>query len=227
MPGMYLLRVNVPSTRREQAAATGPATREVLADFWFDPSCPYTWVTSRWLREVERVRPVQVRWHVMSLSVLNEHLDEDPEGDTEGYLWRPVRLFAVVEQRYGQEALASLYTAFGGAVHDGGGSADLSDVLAEVGLPAELLEVMESTANDDLVRASHEAGIGLVGTHVGTPIVAVTTPGRPRVAFFGPVISRVPRGEEAGRLWDGALLVAGVRGFHELKGGPHEPPSTG
>ncbi|MGI5213570.1 mycothiol-dependent nitroreductase Rv2466c family protein [Plantactinospora sp. CA-290183] len=197
-------------------------------DFWFDPSCPYTWITARWLREVERVRPVRVRWHVMSLSVLNEGRDDDPEGDPEGYLWGPVRLFAVVAQRYGQDALARLYATYGTSVHGtGGGWPDVAAILVEAGLPGRLVEVMESTGYDGLVRESHEAGISLVGPHVGTPIVAAELPGGRRIACFGPVISRVPHGEEAGRLWDGTLLVAGVPGFHELKGRPHEPPVPG
>ncbi|MGA6166452.1 disulfide bond formation protein DsbA [Amycolatopsis magusensis] len=189
-----------------------------FADFWFDPSCPYTWLTSRWMTEVERVRPVRVRWHVMSLAVLNEHAEVDPEGDTEGYLWLPVRLFTAVERRYGQEALARLYTAFGTRVHRDG-QWGFDGVLAEAGLPAELAVVAESTEYDQAVRASHAEGIAKVGDHVGTPVISSGG-----VSFFGPVISRVPRGEDAGRLWDGTLLVAAVPGFHELKGRPHEEP---
>ena len=198
----------------------------LTADCWFDPSCPYTWVTACWLREVERVRPVRVRWHVMSLAVLNEGRDDDPEGDPEGWLWQPVRLFAVVDDRYGQESLAALYAAYGEAVHTRGEWPDVGDLLRGLGLPADLCDVMGSTGHDHLVRASHAAGVGLVGEHVGTPIVAVPGPGGGRSAWFGPVVSRVPRGEAAGRLWDGVTLVAATDGFHELKGRPHAEPRT-
>jgi hypothetical protein len=192
----------------------------VIADFWFDPSCPYTWLTSRWLLEVRKVRPVEVRWHVMSLSVLNEGRDDDPEGDPEGYLWIPARICAVVQHDHGQEALGRLYTALW-TTGTGDWIGDLREALATAGLPVELAEAGLSDEHDDLVRASHAEGIGLIGEHVGTPIVSVDGG---QVVFFGPVVSRVPRGEAAGRLWDGTLLVAGTPGFHELKGRPHEEP---
>lgn len=203
-------------------------TDKTIADFWFDPSCPYTWITSRWLVEVERVRPVEVRRHVMSLSVLNEGRDEDPEGDPEGYLWVPVRVCAAVRQEYGQEALGRLHTAMWtvGRARGEDWAGSLHDSLAAAGLPPELAEAGTSTAYDEAVRASHAEGIGLIGEHVGTPVIAVTGPatGGGRVVFFGPVISRVPVGERAGRLWDGTLLVAATPGFHELKGVPPEAP---
>ncbi|MEU6714979.1 disulfide bond formation protein DsbA [Nonomuraea sp. NPDC046802] len=189
----------------------------MAADFWFDPSCPYTWLTSRWLREVREVRPVEVRWHVMSLSVLNEGRDDDPEGDPEGYLWVPVRVCAAAEHHHGQQALERLYTAMWTAGGSGDWIADLHAALSAAGLPAELAEAGTSTDYDDLVRASHAEGIGLIGDHVGTPIISAGG-----AVFFGPVISQVPQGEDAGRLWDGTLLVAGTPGFHELKGKPHE-----
>ncbi len=198
----------------------------VEADCWFDPSCPYTWVTARWLQEVERVRDVRVRWHVMSLAVLNEGRDDDPEGDPEGWSWQPVRLFAVVADRHGQEALTTLYRAWGEAVHTRGEWPDPAALLRDAGLPPGLAEVMGSDAHDGLVRASHEAGIGLVGTHVGTPVVAVPGPDGVPVAWFGPVLSRVPRGEAAGRLWDGVTVVAATPGFSEVKGRPPGPPVT-
>ena len=193
-------------------------------DFWFDPSCPYTWITSRWLVEAATVRPLTVRWRVLSLSVLNEDRDDDPEGDPEGYLWGPVRVCAAVEHRHGQEALGRFFAAFGVRVHECGEWGGFAGALSDAGLPPELEDVAWTTEYDDAVRASHEQGIDLVGRHVGTPIVSVD---EGRVAFFGPVLSRVPRGEEAGRLWDGTLLVAGVPGFHELKGRTHEPPQYG
>lgn len=197
----------------------------VDARFWFDPSCPYTWVTSRWMRELERLDLVRVVWQVMSLSVLNEHRDDDPEDDPEGYLWGPARLFAVVQQRYGSDVLGRLYDVFGAMVH---GSEDgwrpAVDILTAAGLPTDLADVMETTAHDPVLRASHEAGVSLVGTHVGTPITAVDLPNGRRVAWFGPVISRIPHDDEAARLWHGTLMVAGVEGFHEIKGRPPAPP---
>ncbi|PRY00763.1 disulfide bond formation protein DsbA [Allonocardiopsis opalescens] len=209
----------------------GPENGPVAVDFWFDPACPYTWLTSRWMREVERVRPVAVRWHVMSLAVLNEHRDEDPEGDTEGYLWMPVRICAAVAAHGGEQALGRFYTALGRRFHGPGGPdwEAVPDALAEAGLPVELAGAATATEHDGAVRASHGRAMELIGgDHVGTPVIAVDADRGPEAtAFFGPVISRVPVGEDAGRLWDGTLLVAGVPGFHELKGRPHEAPRTG
>ncbi|GAA4180588.1 Rv2466c family mycothiol-dependent reductase [Streptosporangium oxazolinicum] len=203
-------------------------TIKTIADFWFDPSCPYTWITSRWLVEVERVRPVEVRRHLMSLSVLNEGRDEDPEGDTEGYLWVPVRVCMAALQEYGQEALDRLYTAMWtvGRARGEDWAGALHDSLVAADLPPELAEAGTSTAYDEAIRASHAEGVGLIGGHVGTPVVAAIGPdtGGERVVFFGPVISRIPEGERAGRLWDGTLLVAATPGFHELKGTSYEKP---
>ncbi|MFD1929947.1 disulfide bond formation protein DsbA [Nonomuraea mangrovi] len=182
----------------------------MIADFWFDPSCPYTWNASRWLLEVTQVRPVTVRWQILSLSALNEHLDEDPEGDTEGYLWFPARVCAAVESRYGKAALGEFYSAYGRRE-----DWDFAAALKEAGLAPELAEVVTGEDYDDELRASTARGVALVGGRVGTPIVAVGG-----IAFFGPVISQVPRGERAGLLWDGLLAVAGTPGFHEVKGPP-------
>jgi 2-hydroxychromene-2-carboxylate isomerase len=202
------------------------AVRVQTADIWFDPSCPYTWITSRWLLEAAKVRPVEIRWHVLSLAVLNEHRDDDPEDDPEGYLWLPVRICAAVAERHGQEALGRFYTAFGERVHEEGTWRPglTEDALADAGLPTELADAALTDEYDGAVRASHEEGIAKVGTHVGTPIIEATRENGERVAFFGPVVSRIPRGEDAGRLWDGTLLVAGIQGFHELKGRPHAEP---
>ncbi|MCW6006014.1 disulfide bond formation protein DsbA [Micromonospora sp. CPCC 205371] len=194
-----------------------------VARFWFDPSCPYTWLVSRWMREVERVRPVRVVWQVMSLSVLNENRDDDPENDPDGFLWGPARLFAAVQHRHGPEAVGRLYDRYG-AMANSGDWGPIDKVLTAAGLPAELATAWDSPDHDAVLRASHTAGIGHIGDHVGTPITVVETePGRP-IAWFGPVMSRLPRGEAAGRLWDGTLLVAAADGFHELKGRPYEPP---
>ncbi|MEV4568648.1 disulfide bond formation protein DsbA [Nonomuraea sp. NPDC049419] len=192
----------------------------MMADMWFDPSCPYTWLTSRWLIEVGKVRAVEVLWHVMSLSVLNEGREDDPEGDPEGYLWVPARICAAVRKTHGQEALGRFYTALWTT---GGGDwlGDLQTALETADLPQDLAEAGMGHDYDDELRASTAEALEHVGgNQVGTPVVAVTG----RAAFFGPVISRVPTGEDAGRLWDGVLLVAGTPGFHELKGGPPSQP---
>jgi hypothetical protein len=198
------------------------------ARFWFDPSCPYTWLVSRWMREVERLGLVRVTWQVMSLSVLNEGRDDDPENDPEGFLWWPARLFAAVQDRYGPDALGSFYDTYGRLVHEvpagsGAGWRPVEEIIDAAGLPADLADVVRSAGIDDVLRASHGVGIGKVGPHVGTPITAATMPDGREVAWFGPVISRVPHGDEAAALWNGTLLVAGVDGFNELKGRPPAP----
>lgn len=152
--------------------------------------------------------------------MLNEGRDDDPEGDPEGYLWVPVRICAAVQQKYGREALGRFYAALWAGQERGEQDwiGDLEAALADVGLPRELAEAGISQEYDDAVRASHAEGVGLVGAHAGTPVIAVTGADGERIAIFGPVISRIPRGEQAAQLWDGTLLVAGVPGFHELKG---------
>jgi len=190
---------------------------KVHVDFWFDPSCPYTWITSRWLIEVTAVRPVEVRWRVMSLSVLNEGRDDNPEGEVGDSLWRPVRVCAAVEQQLGSEALGRFFTGMGEVLQNGDWGNMEAQALAAADLPVELAEVAGSTEYDDVVRASHAEAMNLVGPDVGSPVIAVPGPDGERVAFFGPVVSPTPRGELAARLWDGLLLVAGVPGFAEIK----------
>jgi protein-disulfide isomerase-like protein with CxxC motif len=191
------------------------------ADFWFDPLCPWAWMTSRWMLEVQQVRDVSVRWHVMSLAVLNEGRDV-PEEYRELMVkaWIPVRVVTAARVRHGDDVVLPLYTAIGGRIHLQGRS-DFEEVcreaLAEVGLPQELAAVGNTTDVDVELRTSHEAGITLVGQDVGTPVVAFPGPSGEPVAFFGPVLSPAPKGEAAGRLWDGCILVAGTPGFFELK----------
>jgi len=188
-----------------------------VVDFWFDPICPWAWITSRWIGEVEKVRPVTVAWHVMSLAVLNEGKEDMPERYVEAMraAWGPVRVLIAAEQAYGSEVLGKLYTALGTRFHHEKAEKDaetISAALAEAGLPTDLVAAMNSTEYDSAVRASHAEGIERVGYDVGTPVISVNG-----MSVFGPVMSPIPRGEAAARLWDGVLLIAGVDGFFELK----------
>jgi len=186
-------------------------------DFWFDPLCPWAWITSRWMLEVEQVRPVAPRWHVMSLAVLNEKKEDLPENYQEmmARAWGPVRVCIAAEQKYGAEVLGPLYTAIGTRFHDEKADrnrATIEAALADAGLPADLADAMDSTDYDAAVRASHKDGIDRVGYDVGTPIISVNG-----MSLFGPVLSPIPRGEAAAKLWDGVLLIAQTDGFFELK----------
>ncbi|WP_026313740.1 DsbA family protein [Actinomadura flavalba] len=189
-------------------------SREV--SFWFDPLCPWAWMTSRWITEVERQRPITVRWRVMSLSVLNEGKDvpaEYREMIERG--WGPVRVSIAVEQKYGTEALGRFYTELGTRRHVEKAEFDratLEAALTAAGLDPELAAAADSTEYDAALRASHADGIDRVGQEVGTPVIAVG-----ENAFFGPVVSPAPRGAEALKLWDGVLAVSEVDGFFELK----------
>jgi protein-disulfide isomerase-like protein with CxxC motif len=186
-------------------------------DFWFDPLCPWAWITSRWLLEVQKVRPVVPRWHVMSLAVLNESKEDLPERYRESMAraWGPVRVCIAAEQKLGPQVLGPLYTAIGTRFHhekEERNRATIEAALADAGLPAELAEAMDSTDYDEALRASHCDGMDRVGYEVGTPVIAVGD-----LAIFGPVVSPIPRGEAAARLWDGVMLIAGTDGFFELK----------
>ncbi|HEY2126204.1 MAG TPA: DsbA family protein [Streptosporangiaceae bacterium] len=186
-------------------------------DFWFDPLCPWAWITSRWMLEVQQVRPVQVRWHVMSLAVLNEGKTDLPERYAElmKQAWGPVRVVVAAEQRFGPEVIGPLYTALGTRFHQEKLPRDRATVeaaLAEAGLPTDLADAMESTEYDEALRASHADGIERVGYEVGTPILSMNG-----TSIFGPVITPIPRGEAAAKLWDGVNLVTQTDGFFELK----------
>jgi DSBA-like thioredoxin domain len=183
---------------------------------WFDPICPWAWVTSRWLMEVERVRDVEVSWSVMSLSVLNEGRDlPQSYRDAMERSWAPVRVIIAAAREHGPVVIKPLFDAMGTRIHLGGEKEYpkvVAAALQEVGLPADLLRFADSTQVDAELRASHQRAVDLVGDDVGTPVISVKD-----VAFFGPVVSPAPTGEDAGRLWDGFLLVAGTPGFFELK----------
>jgi protein-disulfide isomerase-like protein with CxxC motif len=191
-------------------------TDRPTADFWFDPMCPWAWISSRWILEVEKVRDVDVRWHVMSLSYLNADRDmPDEYRQAMEAGWGPVRVLIAAAAAHGEEVLLPLYTALGNRFHlekKPKDRATIEEALAEAGLPVDLAEAMTSTAYDEELKKSHHAGMDQVGMDVGTPVISVAG-----VAFFGPVISPTPRGEAAGKLWDGVLLVAGTDGFFELK----------
>jgi 2-hydroxychromene-2-carboxylate isomerase len=190
-------------------------------EMWFDPVCPWAWMTSRWLLEVERMRPIDVRFHVMSLSVLNQgrKLPEDYQARMDR-AWAPVRVCIAAEQKYGGSVLRALYTALGSRIHPGRqplGPELYAAALAEAGLDAALARAGESDEYDAALRASHDAGMRPVGTDVGTPVIHAPGPDGGTVAFFGPVVTPAPKGEAASRLWDGVMMVAGTPGFYEIK----------
>ena len=185
------------------------------AEFWFDPLCPWAWMTSRWMMEVEKVRPVDVTWSVMSLAVLNHGRDLPADYRAKmDQAWGPVRVIMATRDKVGDEIVKPLYDALGERIHHRKEDLDvaIAGALEALDLPPELAGAATSDEHDDVLRASHQRAIDLVGDDVGTPVVAVDG-----VAFFGPVVSPAPKGEAAGRLWDGCVLVAGTEGFFELK----------
>lgn len=212
------------STATQTSAATSPSDPQTAhAELWFDPLCPFAWVTSRWLLEVAKVRPITIGWRVMSLSVLNAGRDLDEDYRTmmdRG--WGPVRVCIAAEQHHGPGVLGALYTALGTRRHAQGREYDravLEESLAEAGLPTSLADAADSTEYDELLATSHHKGMDPVGMDVGTPVIRVNGH-----SFFGPVLTRIPGGEQAGRLWDGALLLSEYEYFFELKRTRTESP---
>jgi Mycothiol-dependent nitroreductase Rv2466c len=191
-------------------------TSKAAVEMWFDPLCPWAWLTSRWLMEVERVRDIEVTWSVMSLAVLNSGRDLSPEYESMmERSWGPVRVIVAAADEHGPTVIKPLYDAIGTRIHlekEEDWLLVIAEALKEVDLPAELLRFATSGEVDDDVRASHDRAISLVGEEVGTPVIAMAGS-----AFFGPVVTPAPRGEAAGRLWDGWVLMAGTPGFFELK----------
>jgi len=204
------------TTQDNQDIQDTPDEGRIPVDFWFDPLCPWAWMSSRWLLEVEKVRPIAPSFHVMSLAYLNADKDI-PEAYRKKLepAWGPVRVAVAAAQAEGDQVLLPLYTALGNRIHLEGRDIDralIVEALEEVGLPRSLADAAESTAYDEDLKKSHHAGMDQVGMEVGTPVIS--TEG---VAFFGPVVTPAPKGEAAGRLWDGVLLVAATPGFFELK----------
>ena len=190
-------------------------------DFWFDPLCPWAWMTSRWMEEVVRVRDVEVDWKIISLGILNEDNPDNHHHGRQDSMWL-VRVVEAAAQQHGDEYRKKLYDAMGTRRHPRG-MEDLEQIitesLAEVGLPAELASAKDSTDYDADLRASTDEARAVAGKDIGTPVIAVNG-----VGFFGPVFTPAPKGEEAGKVWDGALALASYPGFYELKRGREKGP---
>lgn len=191
------------------------ATEQAHVDFWFDPLCPWAWITSRWMLEVAHVRDISITWNVMSLALLNDEQELSPQSDDPlQQIWGPVRVCTAAKQ--GGYDLLALYTGYGEQIHLGqvelGNPSLHRTALQAAGLPLELAGAATDSSYDEALKTDHHAGVDAVGPDVGTPVMHVEG-----VAFFGPVLSRIPRGELAGQVWDGTRLLAGFPHFFELK----------
>ena len=212
-------------TAEAPATATDDAVNQgTPLDFWFDPACPWAWLTSRWVIEAAKVRPIAPRFRVMSLSVLNEGRTDLSESYQEAMTrnWGPVRTCIAAAAAHGDEVLLPLYTALGNRIHVEKRTVDralVEEALTEVGLPASLADAMTSEEHDEELRASHQLAMDLVGDDVGTPVLAFDG-----CAIFGPVVTPAPKGEAAGQLWDGVKAVMATPGFYELKRSRLNPP---
>ncbi len=198
-------------------------TPKATVDFWFDPLCPWAWITSRWILEAQQTRSLDIQWHLMSLIELNRDL-EVPDSYREGIARGAgqLRVIAAAQKEFGDSVLLPMYTALGERIHNekrGVLTENVVEALEQAGLPASLIDAMDDVSLDAAVYESHHQGIDRVGPNVGTPIIAVDG-----TAFFGPVFSKIPRGELAGELWDGALALAAYPHFFELKRNRTEDP---
>ena len=201
------------------------SSRPTSVDFWFDPVCPWTWLTSRWMLEVRKTKPVDITWHVMSLAVLNEgRLEQLTPQNRElmGKAWAPVRVLMAAQETFGSGVLEPLYTALGTQYFLLDQPKNLTTIraaLREAGLPQRLAEAGDATTYDRILRYSHREGIELVGQEVGSPIIAIPEPcrGARKIAFFGPVVNPTPTGDLAARLWDNLVAIVAVPGFYEIK----------
>jgi hypothetical protein len=211
-------------SQTETVEAHERPTETVTADFWFDPLCPWAWITSRWIINASEVRPIEVKWHVMSLAYLNASKEDlsDEYRELLAQAWGPVRVCIAAELAFGPDVLGPLYTALGSRFHleqKPKDRATIEEALVEAGLPTNLADAADSEEFDDALKKSHHEGMDQVGYEVGTPVISVNG-----AALFGPVITPAPKGEAAGVLWDGILAVTGTPGFFELKRSRDIPP---